>query len=181
MNNLKNMFSVGVSLFNVQNLNNAHLKNHCIEKYSNNKQKNFDDKILIDLKSAFLNEGVNHVKQILGTNKDIQLKIHKIWGNTHLDESISVPHTHRESIISAVYYLTKGKLTFLNPYQSALAHIYNKDIENYNEFNSDIWTCDMVEGDMVMFNSHLQHYAHYDGQDKHERMSIACDMIMIND
>ena len=35
----------------------------------------------------------------------------------------------------------------------------------------------MVEGDMVIFNSALQHYAHFDGDEKHERMSIACDMI----
>ena len=50
---------------------------------------------------------------------------------------------------------------FLN-YQLLLSHVYKEDIVNYNELNCDIWTCDMVEGDMVIFNSALQHYAHYE-------------------
>lgn len=182
MSHVKRMFSVGVSLFNVQNLNNKQLKNHVHERYSIPiKYENFDDDILNDLKMCFLNEGQKYIKEVLGTEKDIILKIDKIWGNTHLDEAIGVPHNHRASLISAVYYLTKGKLTFLNPYQLLLSHIYKEDIEKYNELNCDTWTCDMVEGDMVIFNSGLQHYAHYDGQDKHERISIACDMIMKND
>lgn len=176
------MFSVGVSLFNVQNLNNEQLKTHIHDRYKiPAKHENFDSDILNDLKSAFLIEGQNHVKELLGTENDVSLKIDKIWGNTHVDQSIGVPHNHRSSLISAVYYLTKGKLTFLNPYQLLLSHIYKEDIVKYNEFNCDVLTCDMVEGDMVIFNSGLQHYAHYDGKDKHERMSIACDMVMKND
>ena len=92
-----------------------------------------------------------------------------------------MPHNHRSSLISAVYYLTKGKLTFLNPYQLLLSHVHKKDIVKYNDLNCDLWTCDMKEGDMVIFNSGLQHYAHYDGKDKHERMSIACDMVKTYD
>ena len=34
--------------------------------------------------------------------------------------------------------------------------------------------------DMVIFNSALQHYAHIDGNEKYERVSIACDMIKEN-
>ncbi len=182
MNKIKRMFSVGVSLFNIQNLNNDELKTHILKKYKiPAKHENFDSDILNDLKGAFLTEGQNYVKELFGTEKDINLKIDKIWGNTHVDQSIGVPHNHRSSLISAVYYLTKGKLTFLNPYQLLLSHVHKEDIVSYNELNCDIWTCDMVEGDMVIFNSALQHYAHFDGNEKHERMSIACDMVKIND
>jgi len=175
---MKKMFSVGISLFNVQGLNNEQLKNHVKENYNVPiKTENFDDVILHDLKDAFLTEGQNYIKEVFGTDKNVELKIDKIWGNTHIDKSIGIPHNHRSSLISAVYYLTDGKLTFLNPYQLLLSHIHNEDIENYNEFNSDLQTCDMKEGSMVIFNSGLQHYAHFDGENKHERLSIACDMI----
>ncbi|MAG48732.1 hypothetical protein CMO86_03405 [Candidatus Woesearchaeota archaeon] len=182
MSNMKKMFSVGVSLFNVQNLNNDELKKHIHERYKiPAKHENFDSDILNNLKNAFLTEGQNYAKELFGSEKNVNLKINKIWGNTHIDQSIGVPHNHRSSLISAVYYLTKGKLTFLNPYQLLLSHVHKKDIVKYNDLNCDLWTCDMKEGDMVIFNSGLQHYAHYDGKDKHERMSIACDMVKTYD
>ena len=172
------MFGVGITRLNVKNLNNEKLKKYTKSNYTfPDKNKNFDSDVLNDLKNVFLSEGQNYVKELLGTNKDLKLKINKIWGNIHIDQSIGIPHNHRFSLISAVYYLTKGQITFLNPYQLLLAHVYEKDIENYNTYNSDIWTCDMAEGEMVIFNSALQHYAHYDGKDKPERMSIACDMV----
>ena len=178
MNKIKRMFSVGVSLFNVKNLNNDELKAHIHKKYKvPAKHENFDSDILNDLKGAFISEGQNYVKELLGTEKNINLKIDKIWGNTHIDQSIGVPHNHRSSLISAVYYLTDGQLSFLNPYQLLLSHVHKDDIENFNEFNCDLQTCHMEEGTMVIFNSGLQHYAHFDGGNKHERMSIACDMI----
>jgi len=179
---MKKLFSVGVSVFNVQNLNNEQLKKHVKERYMPTKKiENFDDVILNNLKKAFLTEGQNYIKELFGTDKNIKLKINKIWGNTHIDQSIAIPHNHRSSLISAVYYLTKGKLTFLNPNQLLLSHVNDKDIENFNEFNSDLQTFHMVEGSMVIFISGLQHYAHLDSDDKHERMSIACDMVKETD
>ena len=44
-----------------------------------------------------------------------------------------VPHTHKSSLLSAVYYLTPGKLSFLNPFNVTLAHVNQNDIEEYNE------------------------------------------------
>ena len=181
MSKIKRMFSVGVSLFNVKGINNEQLKKHIKERFNQNKKtENFDDVILNDLKGAFLIEGENYIKEVFGTDKNVKLKVDKIWGNTHVDQSIGVPHNHRSSLISAVYYLTKGKLTFLNPYQLLLSHITWEDIKSYNELNCDTWTCDMIPGDMVIFNSALQHYAHIDGNEKYERVSIACDMIKEN-
>ena len=178
MSKIKRMFSVGVSLFNVKGINNEQLKKHIKERFNqNNKPENFDDVILNDLKGAFLIEGENYIKEVFGTDKNVKLKVDKIWGNTHVDQSIGVPHNHRSSLISAVYYLTDGQLSFLNPYQLLLSHVHKDDIENFNEFNCDLQTCHMEEGTMVIFNSGLQHYAHFDGENKHERMSIACDMI----
>ena len=182
MSNLKNMFSVGASIFKVLGLNEEEIKYFCKKRYTNdkikNKMTNFDDESLNQLKKVFLNEGANHVKQLLGTDKQIKLKIDKIWGNVNFTESITVPHNHRVSLISAVFYLTKGKLVFLNPYTTALAHVYKDDIEKYNEHNSDIWTCEMEPGDMIIFNSHMYHYA-CDEKNDNERISIACDMSMI--
>lgn len=176
---IENVFSIGISVFNVQNLNDNELLKHCKEKYNNIKYKNFDGEILKQLKIVFLNEGENYIKKILGTDKSINLKIDKIWGNVYLDESISVPHNHRMSLVSAVYYLTEGNLAFLNPYQATLAHVCNQDIDKYNQYNSDIFYFDMIPGDMIIFNSHLQHYAFDKNKKNTDRISIACDMSMI--
>tara|TARA_R100001509_G_C4777393_1_gene185156 strand:- start:47 stop:595 length:549 start_codon:yes stop_codon:yes gene_type:complete len=171
-------FGVSMNRVTVKNLNNEQLKKYTKSKYNfPDKEKNFDSEILNDLKNIFLNEGKEYAKELFGTEKNINLKIDKIWGNTYLDQTIGIPHNHRSSLISAVYYLTRGQITFLNPYQLLLAHLYKKDIENHNLFNSDIWTYDMAEGDMVIFNSALQHFAHYDGKNQPERMTIACDMV----
>ena len=68
MNKIKRMFSVGVSLFNIQNLNNDELKTHILKKYKiPAKHENFDSDILNDLKGAFLTEGQNYVKELFGT------------------------------------------------------------------------------------------------------------------
>ena len=179
---MKKIFCVGVSVFNVKNLNNEQLKKHVKERYMPTKKiENFDDEVLNNLKKAFLSEGQNYVKKLFGTDKNVKLKIDKIWGNTHIDKSIAIPHNHRSSLISAVYYLTKGKLTFLNPNQLLLSHVNYKDVESFNEFNSDLQTFDMVEGSMIIFNSGLQHYAHFNSDDSYERVSIACDMVKESD
>ena len=177
---MRKMFSVGVSVFKLQGLNNEQLKKHVKENYNiPAKAENFDDDVLKELKNIFLDKGQNYVRELFGADKNIELKIDKIWGNTHIDQSIGIPHNHRSSLISAVYYLTDGKLSFLNPYQLLLSHVHKEDIENFNEFNCDLQTCHMKEGTMVIFNSGLQHYAHFDGENKHERLSIACDMIKL--
>ena len=69
MSNMKKMFSVGVSLFNVQNLNNDELKTHIHERYKIRKHENFDSDILNNLKNAFLTEGQNYAKELFGSRK----------------------------------------------------------------------------------------------------------------
>jgi len=79
MSNMKKMFSVGVSLFNVQNLNNDELKKHIHERYKiPAKHENFDSDILNNLKNAFLTEGQNYAKELFGSEKNVNLKINKI-------------------------------------------------------------------------------------------------------
>ena len=173
---MKNLFSIGFEKYSIDNLNNDELVKHCQDTYTpTNKTTNFDNEVLNLLKSIFLSQGQSMVKELLGTDKEHILQIDRIWGNVDTDESIIVPHTHKTSLLSGVYYLTPGKLTFLNPYQ-VLSHIKDKEVEKYNEYNSDHRFIDMNKGDMVIFNSSIYHFA---AMTKENRITIACDMSLV--
>jgi uncharacterized protein (TIGR02466 family) len=175
---LKNIFSVGVAKFNVDNLNNNELIEHCKNTYNpTHKWLNFDNTILNPLKSLFLSQGQVVLKELLGTTETHILQIDRIWGNMNVDESIMIPHTHKSSLLSAVYYLTPGKLTFLNPFHVTLAHVNQNHIVEYNEYNSDHRFIEMQKGDMIIFNSQIYHFA---AVTRDERISIACDMSVVN-
>jgi len=175
---MKNLFSIGVEKCTVENLNNDELIEHCKKNYHPvTKWINFDKPVLNKLKYAFLYQGKEVIKQLYGTKKEHILQIDRIWGNLNIDESIMVPHTHKSSLLSAVYYLTPGKLSFLNPFHVTLAHVNQNDIEEYNEYNSDHRFIEMKKGDMVIFNSQIYHFA---ALTKEDRISIACDMSLVN-
>ena len=180
MTNLKSLFSVGICVSNIKNINNDELKKICIDKCKNTEYSKNDisnEKEIDTIKNIFLKEGQNHLKQILGTNKFINLEIDKIWGNINIDKTISNPHNHRSSLLSSVYYLTNGILVFQNPYLATLAHIHQNDIDSYNQYNSDVWFLKMIPGDLVTFNSQLQHYVVQNNDDNmNSRISIACNM-----
>ena len=175
---IRNLFSIGVVKFNVENLNNNELIEHCKTSYHpTHKWLNFDNSKIQELKNVFTSQGELYLKELLGTNVNHKLQIDRIWGNVNLDESIMIPHTHKSSLLSGVYYLTKGKLSFLNPFHITLAHINQNDIVEYNEYNSDHRFIEMEKGDMIIFNSQIYHFAALTNE---ERISIACDMSMTN-
>ena len=179
MNNLKSLFSIGVCISNIKNINNNELIELCHAKCKNieNGKYDFSNEKEIDvIKSMFLKEGYNYLKQVLGTSKFINLTIDKIWGNVNVDRAIGNPHNHRSSLLSLVYYLTKGKIVFQNPYLPSLSQIHQKDIDIYNQYNCDVWELNMIPGDLVVFNSQLLHYAIQTSND--DRITIACDMSM---
>ena len=120
----------------------------------------------------------DQLQEMLGTTETHILQIDRIWGNVNVDESIMVPHTHKSSLLSGVYYLTPGKLSFLNPFHVTLAHVNQNYIVDYNEYNSDHRFIEMQQGDMIIFNSQIYHFA---ALTRDERISIACDMSIAND
>ena len=78
MNNLKSLFSIGVCISNIKNINNNELIELCHAKCKNieNGKYDFSNEKEIDvIKSMFLKEGYNYLKQVLGTNKFINLNI----------------------------------------------------------------------------------------------------------
>ena len=170
---MKNLFSIGIEKYSIE-LNNDALITHCKENYHpGDKWINFDNSVLDKLKYAFLQQGKEVVKQLCGTEKEHPLKIDRIWGNLNMDYEIITPHTHKESLLSSVYYLTPGKLAFLNPFHVTLAHVNRNDIEVHNEYNSDHCSIEMNPNDMVIFSSQIYHFADFTND---ERISIACDM-----
>jgi uncharacterized protein (TIGR02466 family) len=179
MTNIKNIFSAGISIHILNEINNKD-----IIKYA---EKNNNFKIKKDIKNILKNKVFEKLNNIVKNkmqdyfsniySKKYNIKLDSGWTNVDNEEFISIPHVHAESFISAVYYplSTDGKLVFLNPMLALLSKQSSDMIENYNEFNSEYFQIDVRTGYLVIFNSMLQHHIMYS---KQKRISVAYNGII---
>jgi uncharacterized protein (TIGR02466 family) len=178
---IKNLFTVGVAKFNIGNIDNQSLIDYC-KPFQGQQDKSIEfdtgDKVLDNIKYVFTETGEEFLKELLGSKEKTPVKIKKMWGNYNVENSIIQPHTHKTSLISAVYYCTHGQITFQNPFHVQLAHIDQKNIVEWNEYNSDHRFLNLVPGDLIVFNSQIYHYASITND---LRVSIACDMVVENE
>lgn len=179
---IENLFSIGICVFKTSELDNQSIINYCEGfNFKRDKEVGFDNEVLNDLKSKFLEAGQVYLQNVLGSNQTQNIKINRLWGNYGLDDSIAIPHTHKTSLMSAVYYCTPGIITFTNPARTELVHLDESKIVNYNEYNSDYRRYNLEPGNLIIFNSQTYHYAHPTNNKDGIRVSIACDMSMIKD
>ena len=71
-------------------------------------------------------------------------------------------HTHPQSIISGVFYVQvpekSGELEFYHPVTDYLDMYWpQKDITEYNSWNSPVWRMPVKEGKLILFPSWLKH------------------------
>ena len=172
---IENLFSIGICKFKTDEIDNNAIIDYCKNfNFKRDKEIGFDNEVLNNLKSKFLEAGQVYLQNILGSNQIQPIKINRIWGNLNVDEAITIPHTHKTSLMSAVYYCTPGTLVFTNPARTELVHINEERIMNYNEYNSDYKSYQLEPGNILVFNSQTYHYAL---PSKEFRLSIACDML----
>jgi len=169
MSNLYPIFSVPIKIVDIDNIDNVSIINYskeCNEKKLSSdipKNKFFDwkNENLIKLNTA-VEEEANKLFSELGYNSDdYDFKITNGWCNVGVDVTLQVPHIHRNSFFSAVYYAEAqdGSINLLNPNQAiALTHKDEKVIKTPNFFNGDVTEFYPKTGSLIMFPSYLYHY-----------------------
>ena len=116
-----------------------------------------DNKELSELKK-YLSESVNqYFLENYRPTQPLSLEITTSWTNiTNLSES-QLPHFHRDSVISGVFYVQTNdeldRITFFTPSRT----IYRFNVDEYNLVNSDTWWIPAKTGHLVMFPAYLEH------------------------
>jgi uncharacterized protein (TIGR02466 family) len=108
----------------------------------------------------------------------------KAWLNTGYNEFNSIPHLHRESLLTCVLYITVGEMSsdlhLLNPNNTLSAFVDSKNIKESNLYNSDKWIIPPKEGKLIIFPSWIMHrIASFSYNNDDNRMSLAVNMIAV--
>lgn len=171
---IQNIFSIGISIFELKNINNSDIVEYAksttkVNQFKENKDI-LTNSLFKDLNSVVEERMNEYCKSIYNDRHDI--KLFEAWSNIGNDKLISIPHTHNDSFVSAVYYpySTEGEIIFLNPAVSTLSNQKNGMIDIHNEYTSEYYTFPARTGHLIIFNSMLQHMVRCDSND---RVSIA--------
>ena len=186
-----NMFSVKVDRFRLTNIDNDMLVNYAldIKNDTNFMLRNaFEESWQSDKKIHELNkfksfysiveDKINQVYRA-SYSKNYKVKISFGWCSVNTPFDITIPHIHKESFLSAVYYphANNEELWFLTPIPQMLWAIHLSHVEEYDEYNSDYWTEIVNTGDLLIFNSMLQHFIK---PSEKQRISFAIDSTIEN-
>ena len=176
----RNIFSISITTLQLTNLDNTLL---CEEIKNLQNRENKDLKRFMDLNNPCLNllNGMilEQSKNILennlqNTSAEVYLK--RVWGNHNFNSDICIPHTHRHSFLSAVYYpkATDAKIHFYSPWTDALlSQVPTDEPKEFNEYNSSYYELYVKTGMLVIFPAHLPHFVPVSTDD---RYSIAYDI-----
>lgn len=173
------LFGIGITILKLDGIDNEKLC-HLSEKITDesNRHINQNEPELQELNSIVLKQSQVILDGIIA-NPDcdnIKTNIQRVWVNNNFNKDITIPHAHRDSFLSAVYYpkSTDGRILFYSPFSdSFLAHVPIKKSKNYHAFNSTFQEFDVKTGWLIFFNSMLPHYVPYSNE---ERVSIVYDI-----
>jgi len=178
----RNMFSVGIDKFVLEDIDNDKLSTYALECRVKPKPRYFhktDDgkqfKYFFDAVESKVNE-VYHKSY----SKKFKLKIKRCWFSIGNEGAIMVPHNHKNSFFSAVYYpcATDEALNFIHPSPQILGCIEEEHVDKYDEYNSDTFKAPVDTGDLVVFNSMVYHFI---DPTERQRVSYAFDTEITGD
>ena len=173
-----NMFSVKVDRFRLTNIDNDMLVNHALDTRNEDNQNLLNScnkfKSLYSIIEAKLNQ-VYHVSY----NFHYKLKISLSWCSVNNEPAIMIPHNHKRSVLSAVYYPQANDevLWFITPMPQVVGSVQPQHLANLDEYNSDYASIIVNTGDLLIFNSMLQHYIK---PTEKQRISFAVDSTIEN-
>lgn len=179
------IFSIGISKFQLGRMDNDLLSDqvryYCTNPNSKSvdkKDMGLDNPNLQQLNEIVLNQSQQILDGMISNSNVTNVKcyLQKVWGNHNINEDICIPHTHRESFLSAVYYpkSTDGRIHFHSPWtDSILSQIPTLPAETYHEFNSTYYELHPRTGWLIFFPSNLIHFV---PPSKDERISIVYDV-----
>tara|TARA_E500000318_G_scaffold106688_1_gene114971 strand:- start:938 stop:1486 length:549 start_codon:yes stop_codon:yes gene_type:complete len=181
MNNITNIFSVGISSYQTHGIKNDEIvkfieENPCIDHSPKNLRTILNDNLFEDLNNL-VTEKVNDYYHSIYNNK-FKCRLIRAWHNHGNEKYIIEPHHHNQSFISAVYYpeASDAQIVFMNPNAILNAHQTDDMIGDCNPYNSVLYRLPIKTGELVIFNSMLDHYITFS---KNKRMSIAYDAVVV--
>jgi uncharacterized protein (TIGR02466 family) len=124
-------------------------------------------------------EAANLFHQHVEFNKSSVQKLANIWININQKGHSNDWHTHPESIFSGVFYLYgKAAIIFQHPYRD-LGNFYwlPKLVENWNIFNSGVWSIFPSPNTLLLFPPWLYHKVDTNNEDK-DRISFSFNTIL---
>ena len=171
------IFSIGLTSVVIDGLDNEKLSEYAREKtgqYPADPSLN----ILEKLNNIVLGECQKILQGMIGNPQvtDVVVGVKRLWINNGLNNSITLPHTHRDSFLSAVYYpkAEDGLIHFLSPFtDTLLSHVPIGMTKQFNEYNSGFYSCEAKTGYLYIFPSMLTHYV---PPTPGERISIVYDI-----
>lgn len=176
---IQDIFSVGISSYNLHNIDNYKLVEYAKKTSNKNKFKETEDILSNDLFIKLNNIVKEKMNEYYSSiyNGNHKIKLFKAWSNLSDDNYITIPHTHNESIVSAVYYphSVEGEIIFLNPAMSVLSLQKKWMVDNYNKYTSEYFSVEVKTGNLIVFNSMLCHMVKC--KDKN-RVSIAYEGVI---
>lgn len=164
------IFSIGISKFKLNELDNETLCEQVRYFATNPNNRTYGErdmglsnphlKLLTD---TVLEQSQKITNSILANpNVNVTCFAKRIWGNHNLNRDICIPHVHRDSFLSAVYYpkaSEDSRLHFQSPFTDALlAQIPILVSETYDEFNSAYHQVHAETGMLVIFPANLLHF-----------------------
>lgn len=163
------IFSIGISQFKLKGIDNEFLceriRYYCTNPDSRqygHRDMGTNNPILEVLNKTVLEQSSKIIDGIVA-NPDIKIfpTIKRVWGNHNLNSDICIPHRHRDSFLSAVYYPknTDGVIHFHSPWSDAInAHIPIGVSKQYHEFNSSYYEITPETGTLLLFPANLLHF-----------------------
>jgi uncharacterized protein (TIGR02466 family) len=180
-NSMIPIFSTGISMYKLDNINNAELKDYVLKNPNVNKpKKNIKDilnNVLFTKLNKFIKQKMNdHYHEIYNDRYNIELS--EAWSNYGNDDSITIPHIHAATFLSAVYYpqAEDGEILFLNPMTGLLSKQRRNMIDQHNPYTSEYYSVAARTGDLIIFSSMLMHFIRCPQQSN--RISIAYNGII---
>ena len=132
-----------------------------------------EKKELVDIKKFCMDCVKSFYNDTLGYSTE--LEISQSWANETKPGQSHHEHSHRNSIISGVFYLTDtfdSELRFINPFISNLNFEEYVSPENYNDFNGETKWVRLPANTCILFPSALRHRVEKN-TGNHSRYSIA--------
>lgn len=123
--------------------------------------------------NLFKEKKLSRLKKLCKEHLDIYIKnvvqydhefyITHVWGTKTEQHGYHHPHSHANSLFSGVIYLkvpgNSSKITLLHRscIREGFSNFLGFKTSQYNTFNSETWTFDVKEGDIIIFPSWLTH------------------------
>jgi len=132
-----------------QGTNKSSVDTYILNKYSklSNLKKYFEDKIH------------NYTRNYLKISAKTKFYITQSWVNKNSKGTYHHVHSHQNSILSAVYFITGNlsEIVFQRSVENHLFQNFELERDEYNFYNADTWTMPDSKNSLYLFPSRLEH------------------------